>query len=279
MRTKTLAGFALGSGLAAAAGCVAVAGDPIRASDLAGALPALAASSATLGPGPAPGAIRRFSARELARLTGVEMETGVCVERKTAPLEAELVTTALRASLPHAELELLDFARAPMPSGELEFPVSGLSPTGLWRGRLRYAAARTLPVWARVRASERRPVVVAAGSLLPGRPIEEEQVRVEWRQMHPASPPSLARVSEVVGKLPRRLLRAGEPLGSGLLMTGYEVARGDTVTVQSESGAARVEFEARAESSGRAGEAVLVKSPINGRRLRARVLRKGVVRL
>ncbi len=56
-----------------------------------------------------------------------------------------------------------------------------------------------------------------------------------------------------------------------------EVERGDVVAVEVSSGAARLKFEAPAESGGKTGEAVLVRNPANGARFRARVVAKGKV--
>jgi flagella basal body P-ring formation protein FlgA len=56
-----------------------------------------------------------------------------------------------------------------------------------------------------------------------------------------------------------------------------EVERGDSVTVEVRSGAARLAFDAKAESSGRAGDSVLVRNPENGHLFQARVEGKGKV--
>jgi hypothetical protein len=56
-----------------------------------------------------------------------------------------------------------------------------------------------------------------------------------------------------------------------------EVGRGDRVAVEVHSGAARLAFEAKAESSGHAGDSVLVRNPENGRLFQAKVEGKGKV--
>jgi len=50
-----------------------------------------------------------------------------------------------------------------------------------------------------------------------------------------------------------------------------DVAKGETVEVVVSSGAARLKFDAVAETSGLSGADVIVKNPANGRRFRARV--------
>lgn len=153
----------LGHLLLAVAACLPVDGDRILIGDLARAIPAFAESDATesIGYSPAPGAQRRFSAGELSRLAARKGVTAtvepVCFERKSEGLTRERVLAALRESLPEgAELELLEFSQTRVPSGSIEFPLSGLtaSPRGpsLWRGRAKYGTAQSTPVWAKVRA-------------------------------------------------------------------------------------------------------------------------------
>jgi hypothetical protein len=56
-----------------------------------------------------------------------------------------------------------------------------------------------------------------------------------------------------------------------------EVQHGDRVAVEVTSGAARLSFEAIAESAGHTGESVLVRNPDNGRLFAAQVLAEGKV--
>jgi flagella basal body P-ring formation protein FlgA len=55
------------------------------------------------------------------------------------------------------------------------------------------------------------------------------------------------------------------------------VLRGDKVQVSVWSGSVLLQFEAEAESTGRAGETVMIRNPENGRRFAARVEEKGKV--
>jgi hypothetical protein len=56
-----------------------------------------------------------------------------------------------------------------------------------------------------------------------------------------------------------------------------DIQRGEKVAVEVTSGAARVRFQADAESSGRAGDSVLIRNPENGKLFQARVEGKGKV--
>ncbi len=273
-------------------GCVPVSGERLLARDLAAAAPALAAlpPEADLGYAPAPGARRLVSRQELARLLerhGVrgEIPAGLCVERGSQTLTRESVEAALRAALakepqagmPVPRLEVLEFSRYPVPTGELEFTRAGLpaAPRSgsavIWRGHVRYGDNRSLPVWARVKLAVSGEGMIAAGSLSAGRPIEAHQVRrgsVEW---FPLSEAPAAEAGLLVGRIPRRAIPAGTAILPSALQPAPEVGRGETVTVEVSSGAAQLRLQARAESSGSAGDAVLLRNPSTGRTFSGRV--------
>jgi hypothetical protein len=150
-----LAAFAL-------AGCVAIGpgSDRVLLRDLAPAFPALPADvlDTQVALAPAPGIKRNFELVELrrlaARLSLSEPLREVCVERRAAPLDAARILEALRAQMPSAQIELVDYMRGPVPEGELEFSPRGLpagTSTGFWSGAVRYAANRRFAVWAKVR--------------------------------------------------------------------------------------------------------------------------------
>ena len=62
-----------------------------------------------------------------------------------------------------------------------------------------------------------------------------------------------------------------------MLTTPREVERGDKIAVEVSSGGALLAFEATAESSGRAGDSIVVRNPENGRLFQAKVEGKGKV--
>jgi flagella basal body P-ring formation protein FlgA len=80
-----------------------------------------------------------------------------------------------------------------------------------------------------------------------------------------------------VGRAAVRTIQAGVPLYASMLVAPREVERGDKVSVEVSSGAATLVFDALAESSGRAGESIVVRNPENGRRLKVRVEAPGKV--
>jgi len=269
--------------------CVKVTGDSILARDLASALPALAAlpPEETLGYAPVPGARRLVTRTELARLAerhGVRLEPGpgVCIERAAQQLTRERMGAALGAALtregqPEPRIELLEFSRYPVPEGELEFTRAGLpipphvgAPV-VWRGRLHYGGNRSLPVWARVRVAVEGQGVIAAASLSAGRPIEAHQVDVGPVTWFPLAEAPVPEMAQVVGRIPRRAIPTGMPISAGLLTVAHQIERGETVNVEVSSGAAQLRFQARAESSGSAGDSVLLRNPSTGRTFSGRV--------
>jgi hypothetical protein len=170
--------------------CHIVQGERILAADLAAALPAFAALPAgtDLGPAPAVGAHRVFRPGELLRMAGshgipATGPAGVCFERASQFLTREKLVPLLQKSLARdGGVEVEDFSRSPLPLGELEFLPAGLSPTGLWRGRVKYGEARGAPIWVKVHLIE------SQGAMASGTPESKRKavdrgdpVRVEIR--------------------------------------------------------------------------------------------------
>jgi len=277
---------------ASAEPCWPVEGDRILARDLARAR----AIFSPLDPqehvafAPVPGARRLISSAQLRRLaaryglSAAPLED-VCFERAMEPLTPERILAALRASLamPEAELELLDYSRRPVPSGQLRFPRSGLAapPAAkpaepvFWRGTLLYGSSKSLPVWARLRILLLRTRVVARRDLPAGKPLRAEDLSLEQVREFPFSGAALASIQQAAGALPRRAIPAGRPLDEGLLEPPNDIQRGDTVQVEVISGGARLLLEARAETAARAGRPLLLRSPLTGRRFQAVAEGKG----
>jgi hypothetical protein len=149
--------------------CGIIEGDRIHGSDLAAEEPAFADidPSADLGPAPVAGArrtLQSFELEKLAKERGItptsEKNRSICFERATLALTENLIEAALRDSLDahpqteHAILEIAEFSRNALPVGELDFPIDGLAPSGLWRGRLIYGGNRSIPIWTRVRVTD-----------------------------------------------------------------------------------------------------------------------------
>jgi flagella basal body P-ring formation protein FlgA len=271
------------------AGCLPVAGDRILGRDLALAdnrfspLPA----TAQFGYAPVPGTTRIFTAvelRRLARANGIGAAvnipdfTEVCFEVPLrAATDAEFIES-MRRSLPReVSLRLADIGRASIPSGRIEFPLSGLEPpaTGndgsqLWRGFVQYTDTRKMAVGARVVIAVTYAAVVARKDLGADTPIETAALRIETKAGALKRQATATRIEEVAGRVVRRPVKAGAEIPLSLLGEPPAVRRGDLVRVEVRSGLAVLRFDAIAQATVRAGEIAEFRNPITGKTFRAR---------
>jgi len=297
VKLATLISIVAGLAAHSAMACQIVDGERILAGDFAAANPAFA----TLDPGfplaatPWPGVMRVFRPDELARLSRINGVTlgvpvsDICFERATQLLAPEMLMPALRAALggtPGAEgspdaddprIEILDFSRAGVPHGTLEFSRAGLSANGLWRGHLSYGEAHSVPVWAQVRLTVERTWVEASRAIESGKLLNASLLAVRHGPRFPFGAMPVASIELASGRKASRAIRAGEPIFAFMLSLPHEVERGDTVHVEVASGGARLEFDAVAQSSAHAGESVIVRNPQNNRYFKAQVDDKGKV--
>ena len=282
-----LAAFAL-------AGCLAVApgSDSIRAGDLAPAFAGMEslAPGTIIAPAPLPGFTRVFHAAELRRLAAAYALPGppaadICIRRPVAPLDPQQMLEAMRREWPEARIEIVEFARQAAPEGAIHFPRSGLhsgyaasSAGALWTGWIGYGERGRFSIWARVKISVPVERIVAVRDLQPGRAVAAEDVQLTRRDEIPQPSRSwAATLDQVIGKIPRLPIRAGEALRPDQFEEPKTVLQGDTVKVVVRNGAAQLELAAVAEGSGAVGEVVLVRNPDSHRRFRARVEGRGRV--
>jgi flagella basal body P-ring formation protein FlgA len=280
----------------ARAGCLAVSSDQIMARDLRDAVPFLEKldPETPLGFSPLPGTQRILSARELtliAQRHGLTLISSgglmpnVCVERAVRPISREEMKSALVAALGTAdtELELIEFSEQPAPPGRLEFRRAGLNKPPLlapeapvlWRGRLIYDGQRSVMVWARVKITVDRVVLVASEDIAIGAVLGAGQIQeVQERQFPFVEPSPLAR-DEIIGKIARRVIPAGRKFAPGALGEPTDISRGDLVHVRIVDGSATLSLDAVAQSSGKKGESILVHNPTTGKNFRAVVEEKG----
>jgi len=270
------------------AACQNVQGEWIVGGDLARALPVFSdlPRDAALSYAPSPGATRVFQYSELKRIGAKynikpPMEARACFQWSMWRITAGAVRSAIRDALhsPDARVDVLDFSQAPVPDGKLEFPLSGLAVSSgldsstpvLWRGYVVYAGHRRFAVWSKVRVTATMTRVVAVEFLPPAKPVSENQVRLESYNDFPL-PSGVARnLEEVIGRVPRRPIRANLPILRADLSEPFQVQRGEQVDVTVISGAAQVELEAVAENSGRQGDLITLTNPRSGKHFRARV--------
>jgi flagella basal body P-ring formation protein FlgA len=279
--------------------CVPVSTDRIRAGDLAYAQPLFSSLDPDLPLGftPLPGTRRVLSGREISVLAnryGLESNeamASICVERASAPVSAGELKAVLEAALGiyGAHLELLDFSRQPLPLGRFEFQTNELSapPAGkpeipvIWRGRLLYDGLHSVAIWAKVRISMERAVIIATQNIAAGSEIRLEQIQAIRRTEFPLAPTAVDTPDKVIGKTLSRSIRAGQPIPAAAVVEPNEIAKGDKVQVRVMDGSAHIIFDALAVSGGRKGDTISLRNPANGRTFRGVIAEKGkaIVRL
>jgi flagella basal body P-ring formation protein FlgA len=268
--------------------------DRILARDLAADVPEFASLPAdtVLGHAPIPGAVRMIRVPELERLANrynlqIANPREICLERTVAALTTDKLLTAMRLhpEMAQARIELLEHSRYPVPAGEIVFPSEGLASNAqpnadapvTWKGYIRYAQDRRFAIWGRVKIRLDQQRLVAVADLRPGQPIEAGQVRFENFAGAPARKQGIETLDQVVGRLPRRIIRAGSPILPGSIEDPPEVQRGEMVHVEVRSGATRLMLIGRAEAAGRRGESISIRNLESGRTFSARIADKGKV--
>jgi len=275
-------------------GCLPIQEDRIYARDVAAAIPAYAsvAPDLALGYAPAPGmrrALKGDALERLARNQGVNLEAlpDVCFERAMSTIQAADILDAMREawSAPDVRMELRSFSPQIAPQGKVVFPRNGLQLPAtsdpqaevVWRGYVLYGNNRRFGVSARARITTTTTRVVAVADLPTGAPVRQDQVRVESFDTFALDDRPARNLEEVVGFVPRSLIRAGYTVLRSQLGSAPEVARGDVVKVEAIAGGAHLLFEGRAETDGVTGKTILVKNLTSGKDFRARVTGKGQV--
>jgi flagellar basal body P-ring formation protein FlgA len=286
-----LVAFAGAGGLRGA--CLAVPTGNIRAQDLAQALPSFGAIAPDtfIAFAPFPGAKRVLTSHDLAGIArrfgvavpGPDPVPSLCVERIVHPLAREEVAAALRSALdnPEAQLEILDFSNKLVPPGRLEFPLAALNgpPVNvqrndtpapvLWPGKLVYDAGASMAVWAKVRISIEREVLVAAHNIAPGDILTAGEISTRRMAQFPAKEIPSLDGSAILGRVARRPIPAGQRILPEMLEEPKDVRGGATVHVQVVEGAATITLDGVAQASGLKGDSILVHNPLSGKNFRA----------
>jgi flagella basal body P-ring formation protein FlgA len=275
-------------------GCVELTSENIRVQDLAPSFAGFGRLDPGMifGPAPAPG-IRRFLSsfelRRFAERAGLRMSDipGMCVVVPARTLNATEVLEAIRVSVDgkSAGLELVDFSRIPVPKGALVGDRAGLSypanpaAPALWRGWVEWGEHRRVRVWAHVFVRVPKTVLVTARDLRPGEVITPEAVR-EYQRLAPVSGAShFTDLASVIGKQVRSRIRQGQELRTEMLMAAQVVQKGEGVEVRVTSGLSSLCLRATADSTARAGELVMLRNPLSGKRFRALAIEPGKAQL
>jgi flagella basal body P-ring formation protein FlgA len=132
-----------------------------------------------------------------------------------------------------------------------------------------------MPIWARVTV-ERKHLAVVAGKDLPlNLLIDPASLRLETVSIPIDSEKVAERIEDVLGRVPKRAIHAGDTIPLAILNMPPVVHRGDAVKVEVRSGGAMLVFDAVAQNAAGCGEMVQLKNPDSGQIFRARVEERG----
>lgn len=272
--------------------CLFVKNDFIRAGDLAARIGSFANVKPEHVLAPAPvGAARRWLRRPeleswLGKL-GVQesVESGICVARVLKRLSGEDLKTAMKEALRDetVHIEIIDYSAYEVPPGRLEFKLNGLagspatrpSQAVFWRGKVVSEEGRSFPVWARVRVSVEREVLVAAREIQAGHKLAIGDLALEKRRVSPHSKQNQARIETAAGQVALRGIAAGDTIQPEKLSRPRDVSPGDLVMTEASGGAIRLRFTAKAETAGNVGDRIWLKPPGGGKRIPARLTAPG----
>jgi flagella basal body P-ring formation protein FlgA len=271
--------------------CVPVAGPSVLAVDLVSTISEFRslAPRQILMPAPKPGVRRLLKPLEVAQIArrhGISLTNpaSLCIERRSQTLDpADLKAALLRAWSQHggpldANLELLDFARLPVPPGDIEFgppPTPSIADCQAgaplnWRGRLRYDGTQSFPIWASVRVHGSRQVLLFAKDLPAGAIIDQASITTDPVECAVLPHGALSDSATPLGRVLRAAVRKGDPVRLQQLAMIKEIDRGDLVSVRIE-GIQHVQIRAVALTSGRRGDKVTLQNPLTGARFQALV--------
>lgn len=282
--------LALAIFLAMQLACVEVPGDKILAGDLAAVAPVFRAMDpgTPVGFSPVAGIARWLTKREILRAVGTvgreaaDVPERVCVIRKARVLSVHEVLAAMREALPgDAIVEVVQAPDIPVPVGKLEFPRAGIRPSQLpevlqWKGRVvPEGGGRSVPVAAMVRIRMQRALLVARRKIRSGETVRAGDLEWETRKVSWPAPPGGEEGASYSGWKLRRSVTAGEVVDRRWLEPPLAAAAGSSVTVLANRAGAQVRVETVALTGGRVGETILLKSPFQAGRIRARLTGPG----
>ena len=269
--------------------CLTVDGEWITARDVAGRAPRYAVLDPALRlvRAPYPGARRVIGPAGLPPVEG-DLMTPFCVERRLATLTRDVFAEALRRALKEdtgIHFELVEYDHTMVASGRLEFLPQALPPPVfgradepvLWRGKLFYAEARSVPVWVRVRLWIAGEVCLLRRDVARGEDLTVDDCRLGETKYPPFAPAPLRDMAALERTVAARRLNANEPIYQALVVPKPDVEAGKPVDLKVVNGGAQLRFQAKAASSGRRGESVAVTNPANGKRMEGKVMGQGAV--
>jgi len=268
--------------------CHAVNSDRIRSGDLAAVSPDFAGlpPETAIGYAPQPGGRRTLEPAELLRIAAANnLEVthtlaSVCFERVLMPLDAAKILAALRTSLnrPDSEIEVLEFSNISSPlarssslSNRCRHMPQPTQPSGTDTSTSKAATIQYGPAPASQcpRPGWSRPL-----SCAPARPSLPPICASKKTRDYPSKADPLKSIADALNHVARRFLDTGTPITTADLMDANDVDRGDTVTVEVQSGGTVLLLPAQADMSGRRGQIIPLRNAASGKVFRALITGK-----
>ncbi len=270
-------------------------GDRILGRHLAQVDPAYAVvpPDTVVGLSPSPGVYRVLPPSVLRKL--LESHGGntssvapICLEWPMRQLTPDEIRTAMNTALGDHKLtiEILDFTAAPIPSGTIVFPRSGITSEdsivangATWRGEIILAEDRRYRIWARAKITGTSPRVVAAKNLNAGQALAPGDLQLQSVPALPARPGDLMSLDEISILQPRRSIRQGEMVRRSDFESPSVVERGQMIQVNLDRRNVRFQTIGRATMAGRLGEWITIENPESGRKYRGLIKAPGKVEI
>lgn len=123
------------------------------------------------------------------------------------------------------------------------------------------------------------PVVIAVRDLSRGAPIEPSDIRLVERDTSNLLRGHFDALNQVVGRTLKRSLRRDQVITPSLLVVWKTIKRGQEITILAGSGGVEVRMKGKAMRSGNPGELIPIQNLSSKKKLDARVVSAGIVRI
>ena len=280
-------------------GCLGVKGKWITAGDLARVIPEFAKIDAASTVVAAPSGLSRrwitaVDIDAIASRLGLgpfEKPLELCLEQERTEVSRDLILEQLAAQLStkgaggEALIELISFFPKQSPRGNLRFDLSGLAPACIaggcgfyrWKGTILLDEGGSIPITAQVRIEVIDKFPIAERDLPLGVKIGVHDFSIV-ESRHPWLPFDARSELDLSGYIVQRPVKTGAVISSRAVRKPQEVEKGEMVELHVKSGPLELVTQAKAETSGKTGDRVVVSNPTSRRKFMAEVTGPGRAR-
>ena len=282
-----------------ATGCLGVKGEWVTAGDFASIVPEFTKLDPAESVLSVPSGLSRrwLSAAGIAAIAyrvgvgSLAVPNELCLEQVKKEIRREQILEQIKSLIPangdpgEVLIELLNYFPKQTPSGVLRFEFSGLAPSctaggcGLyrWRGAMLLDAGGSILVTAEVRIEIIGKGPIAERDLPTGTRLGAQDFSI-IESRRPWLPSGAGMVLNLSGYIVQRPLKTGESISSRSVRKPLEVEKGELVELHVNAGQMELITQAKAETSGKAGDRVVVSNPVSHRRFMAEVTGPGRAR-